>query len=70
MRGGGSGSGRQPVFLHDPSVARRDISGRRLDTRAGISLSREISDPRKALRCDPRFVDDEARRREVLDACG
>jgi hypothetical protein len=41
---GGSGSGRQAVFLHDPSVARRDISGHRPDTRHEIALSREISD--------------------------
>jgi hypothetical protein len=47
---GRPGSGHQPVFLHDPSVARRDISGRRLDTRAEMALSREISDPREALR--------------------
>jgi hypothetical protein len=30
------------VFLHDPCVARRDISGRRLDTRAEVALSRHI----------------------------
>jgi hypothetical protein len=34
-----------PLFLHDPSVARGDISDRRVDTRVYIALSREIRWP-------------------------
>jgi hypothetical protein len=50
------GSGCKPIFLPDPSVPPRDISGHRPDTRAEIVLSRGIT---RSARGAPRLLNQE-----------